>query len=239
MQCFLSIIIVLSVQTPSNASDPQTPFKSSKNEIAVFLGSLAVGRLFYVVQVNESNPLLKSDVKPYQPESIPTSRLLTVHLGYALTTFLIDPPDSQRHFRGFVFAFSMNYAAWSIVTSIVGRKRPNYDDALARGENAKRRSFYSGHATESFSSATYMSLYLQDHIKNKSLKIVLPVLMYSYAGYVGKTRIDENFHHFSDVMAGAVAGTVITYYSYHFFQNNNRIIELSTSQNSLNLSYMF
>jgi len=239
LHIFLCAVFVLSIQTHSNAADPNSPFKNSNTELAVVLGSLAIGTLFYAVQVNQNNPLLKSDVKPFRSETIPTWSVVAVHLGYAMTPFLIEASDSERHFRGFVFAFTMNYAAWSTVASIVGRKRPNYDDALANNQKAKERSFYSGHATESFSSATYMSLYLKDHIESNSLKVLLPVLMFGYAGYVSKTRVDENFHHFSDVLAGATAGMVITYFSYKFYQNVNRNFEISANRESLNLSYEF
>ena len=84
-----------------------------------------------------------------------------------------------------------------------------------------------------------MSLYLKDHIKNKSLKIILPVLMLGYAGYVSYTRVNEHFHHFSDVLTGAVSGTTITYFTYKFFQNSNRKVGFSVGRKSLNLDFRF
>lgn len=238
-QYILSSMIVLVFLSPLSASEPQTPFNNSYTDVSIILGSLLVGAVMYEVQINENNPLLRSEVKPYRSETIPTWSLVAVHLGYAVTPFFIDPSDDLRHFRGFVFAFSMNFAAWSSVSSLVGRKRPNYDDALLNNQKAERRSFYSGHTSESFSSATYMSLYLKDHIESNSLKTGLPILMYSYAFYVSNTRRNENFHHLSDIVAGAAVGTVITYYSYKLFQNGNRNLELSGNQSSLNLSYKF
>ncbi len=233
------MILLLSFPLSAKAADSQTPFKNSYTDIYISLGSLAVGTLFYAVQVNQNNPLLESDVKSYRSETIPFGMPIAVHLGYAVTPFMIDPSDDVRHFRGFVLAISVNYALQSTVASLVGRKRPNYDDAEDKGYKAERRSFYSGHAAHSFSSAVYMSLYLKDHIKSKSLKIMLPVLMFGYAGYVSYTRIDEHFHHLSDVVAGAVSGTVITYFSYKFFQNSNRKVGVSVGRESLNLIYKF
>ncbi len=235
----LCMILLLSFPLSSKAADPQTPFKNSYTDIYISLSSLAVGTFFFAVQVNQNNPLLESDVKLYRFETVPFGLPIAVHLGYAVTPFMIDTSDDVRHFRGFVFVISVNYALQSTVASLVGRKRPNFDDAEVKGYKAERRSFYSGHAAHSFSSATYMSLYLKDHIESKSLKIILPVLMFGYAGYVSYTRVDEHFHHFSDVLVGAVSGTSITYLSYQFFQNSNRKVGVSVDRESLNLTYNF
>jgi len=228
----LSMILVLSFHTNSMAADPQTPFRNSNTDIYISLSSLAIGTFFFAVQVNKNKPLLESEVKSYCSETIPLWMPIVVHMGYATTTFMIDKSDGERHFRGFVFAISVNYAIQSSVASLVGRKRPNYEDANIKGRKAERRSFYSGHAAHSFGSATYMSLYLKDHIESKLLKNMLPALMFGYAGYVSYTRVDEHFHHFSDVLVGAVSGTAFTYLSYQFFQNSNRKVGVSVDRES-------
>ncbi|MFH1759891.1 MAG: phosphatase PAP2 family protein [bacterium] len=198
---------------------------------------ISTGVIFHNVQINENHPLISSDIKVYRNESIPAWALAAVHAGYSLTPFLLVPADALRHFRGAWFAASVNYALYSTTASLAGRKRPNYDDALARGEKAEKRSFYSGHTMSSFCSAAYMSLYIKDHIKSRPLKIILPAVMFSYAGYVGYTRYNEHFHHISDVLAGGAAGALVTWYCYNLFQNKNRKVELSADLNSVKLIY--
>jgi len=234
-----SMIFVFSFHTYSMAADPQTPFKNSYTDIYISLSSLAVGTFFFAVQVNQNKQLLGSKQKSHRPETIPLLMPIAVHMSYALTPFMIDRSDDVRHFRGFVFVISVNYAIQSSVASLVGRRRPNYEDAKVKGYKAERRSFYSGHAAHSFGSATYMSLYLKDHIESKLLKNILPILMFGYAGYVSYTRVDEHFHHFSDVLVGAMSGTAFTYLSYQFFQNSNRKVGVSVDRESLNLTYEF
>jgi len=235
----LSMILVLSFRTYSMAAARQSPFTSSYTDIYISLSSLAIGTFFFTVQVNKNKPLLESEVKSYRSETIPLWMPIVVHMGYAVTPFMIDRTDDVRHFRGFVFAISVNYAIQSSVASLAGRKRPNYAEAKDKGHKAERRSFYSGHAAHSFGSATYMSLYLKNHIESKSLKVMLPVLMFGFASYVAYTRVDEHFHHFSDVLVGAVSGTAFTYLSYQFFQNSNRRVGVSIGPESLKFNYDF
>lgn len=108
-------------------------------------------------------------------------------------------------------------AALSGLTKLVsGRQRPTYYDLKSmeaepafrgpffrggRDKNGKRisSSFPSGHTTAAFSAATVYAM----EYRNKPW---VPVISYSAAALVGLSRITENKHWLTDVLAGAALG---------------------------------
>ncbi|KAI6174621.1 AcidPPc domain-containing protein [Aphelenchoides bicaudatus] len=74
-------------------------------------------------------------------------------------------------------------------------------------------SFYSGHSAFSFYAAWFTSLYLQARIYRPLIsRLVLPVMQFSLFGgaaLVAYTRISDYKHHWSDVLTGAIMGSVI------------------------------
>jgi membrane-associated phospholipid phosphatase len=73
----------------------------------------------------------------------------------------------------------------------VGRERPNGED---------NRSFPSGHASNAFALATVAE-------RHYGWKIGLPA--YALAGVIGASRIEQDKHYLSDVLAGATLGFVV------------------------------
>ena len=86
----------------------------------------------------------------------------------------------------------------AVMTKIIkvstGRERPN------GGEDRFSSSFPSGHASGSFSMASVVDV-MYGH------KIGIP--LYLFAGFVGFSRLSDNKHFLSDVLFGAVLGTVV------------------------------
>jgi membrane-associated phospholipid phosphatase len=69
-----------------------------------------------------------------------------------------------------------------------------------RPDGSNDVSFPSGHTSMSFMWATVLS-------RNYGLKVGIPA--YAVAGYVGATRLQENKHHMSDIVAGATIGYIV------------------------------
>ena len=86
----------------------------------------------------------------------------------------------------------------AVMTKIIkvstGRERPN------GGEDRLSSSFPSGHASGSFSMASVVDV-MYGH------KIGIP--LYLFAGFVGFSRLSDNKHFLSDVLFGAVLGTIV------------------------------
>lgn len=114
-------------------------------------------------------------------------------------TFTENDADGRMQFyKSFGTTFGITYS----VKYSVNRTRPNGADY----------SFPSGHTSASFSSAAYIH---QRYGYQKAR------LAYLAASYVGWSRIQANKHHTTDVLAGAVVGTLSSY-----FLTNNKDINL-------------
>jgi len=85
----------------------------------------------------------------------------------------------------------VNFGYTELVKVAVGRERPNGED---------NKSFPSGHTSNAFTLATVAHLHY-------GWKVGVPA--YLLAGLVGASRIQQDKHYLSDVVAGAVLGYVV------------------------------
>jgi len=142
-------------------------------------------------------------------------------------------------FIGFFFVgVCVNQLMVDVAKYSIGRLRPNFiaickpsvgykscqdvsgyvTDFTCNGNNSHaiseaQMSFYSGHASLCFYAAWFLSLYLQARLYRPLVsRLVLPiiqVLLFAGAAYVAFTRVSDYKHHWSDVLAGAIMGSVI------------------------------
>ena len=112
-------------------------------------------------------------------------------------------------------AYITGSALESVIKFLSGRTRPSFYDRGVEAEpkflgpfsrsykdaNGKRvySSFPSGHTTVAFAAATVFALEYHD-------KPFIPIIAYSAATLIGLSRITENKHWVSDVIAGATLG---------------------------------
>ncbi|WP_164848349.1 phosphatase PAP2 family protein [Halobacteriovorax sp. HLS] len=91
-----------------------------------------------------------------------------------------------------------------------------------RPDESNYLSFPSGHTTHAFTLGSWMSLELY-RSKSFSKNKVIASLPMIYSIYIGWTRIDANKHSFTDVLGGAVIGTITSYlmYNAHFDEYGN------------------
>ena len=105
-------------------------------------------------------------------------------------SYLEDDAEGRLQF---VKSFSVTTGITYSVKLSVNRERPNGADY----------SFPSGHTSASFSSAAY----IHQRYGYKKGRVA-----YLAATYVGWSRIQANKHHATDVLAGAILGTLTSYY---------------------------
>ncbi len=117
-------------------------------------------------------------------------------------------------------AYLTSGAVSYVVKYATGRQRPNYydpeqpgaepDNSIFRGPpifngnhpgSGVGSSFPSGHTTAAFAAATVFAYEYKD-------QIVIPVIAYSVAGLVGVSRITENAHWTTDMLAGFALGYI-------------------------------
>ena len=131
-------------------------------------------------------------------------------LGSDLMGNHITSLDYQRTFifyKSLVYTYSLTMLA----KNLVYRERPDKSDS---------KSYFSGHSSTAFCTASYLSLELGDWFERwettrsnptlkRGMQIGSTVCLYGTAAYVAYARMKENKHYFSDVAVGAVVGTVV------------------------------
>ena len=139
----------------------------------------------------------------------------------------------------------------AVIKTITGRTRPNYYDQTVEAEpsfkglfgnlskaangTSSNSSFPSGHTTAAFAAATIFAV----EYKNKPY---IPIIAYSIASLVGISRITENKHWATDVLAGAALGYLTgrqVAYNYHRFAHIKNLEEAKKKTVTLNMQYHF
>jgi membrane-associated phospholipid phosphatase len=121
-------------------------------------------------------------------------------------------------------SFGVNLAATYAIKQIVRRPRPraNYPDRIVWYEDMTTNSFPSGHTSAAFNTATSLTLSFP--------KWYVAAPSFLWASSVGYSRMNLGVHYPSDVLCGAVLGSVSAFLTwkvnYWFWkkQNNKRLI---------------
>ena len=118
-----------------------------------------------------------------------TLLVLIPSLTYGTTLYLDDKEGKNQFYKSFATNAGVTYG----LKYAVNRTRPN----------GKPYSFPSGHTSATFQSASFIH-------KRYGLKYAIPA--YLGATFVGYSRVDAKAHHTSDVIAGAIIGTLSGFY---------------------------
>lgn len=152
--------------------------------------------------------------------------LIYTRVGYALASDLIfNNPVSKDEYKS-ILLFGKSLIYTYTVTELI--KDWTYRD---RPDGSDYRSFFSGHSSTAFVTASYLYREIDDFFDkwdvtadNKNLRTIMKIsafsAMYGYAGYVAGSRMADNKHYLSDVIMGAAVGTLIgnLVYSNYFSQ---------------------
>jgi membrane-associated phospholipid phosphatase len=117
-------------------------------------------------------------------------------------------------------AFEAELIAGGLITPLLkrgfGRARPNQDTHVAHDFDpwTAQESFPSGHATNAFALASVVAAHSDGWL--------IPTLAYSLASGVAASRLNDNVHWASDVLAGALIGASTGRFIAHRHRNANR-----------------
>ena len=112
-------------------------------------------------------------------------------------SLLASGSERRRAWRRGVRVVLASYGVNYLVKLAVRRQRPELADLPALAPTVSRLSFPSAHATTSFAAAAAYR------------RMACPALLYGTAVVVGVTRPYLGVHYPSDVLAGAVLGTIV------------------------------
>ena len=116
-------------------------------------------------------------------------QILIPSVAYGTTLYLDDKEGQMEFYKSFATNEAITYG----LKYSVDKKRPNGGD----------HSFPSGHTSASFQGATFIH-------KRYGLKYAIPA--YMAATFVGYSRVDARAHYTIDVAAGALIGSLSSYY---------------------------
>jgi membrane-associated phospholipid phosphatase len=141
--------------------------------------------------------------------------------GVIATSMLLgDSPARWNHAKG----LAQTLATGSVITAALkvtfGRRRPDYRGPGLGKFGGESRSFLSGHSTQAFEIATYSVLYLRDHGFSEGTsgwwRGAAYAGIFSTAAFFAGERVYHHRHHVSDVVSGALLGTVVAVAFYSF-----------------------
>jgi len=206
------------------------------------------GLVFYTAKWLDDQPALANRTiskqatnKPFCENTISSSKLYAAAGVTALGIGFIPNNDgwldlsAYHHSKGLVETLSATYLFTNVVKNIVGRKRPCFSNHPEEDIFDANKSFPSGHASIAFALASYSSLYALDHLggEDKTGSWIYAAGSHALATYVGYTRITDNRHFLSDVIAGGLLGSGIAWLIYDYqeqkLSNNEDTNDVSKS----------
>ncbi|XP_038679406.1 lipid phosphate phosphatase 2-like [Tripterygium wilfordii] len=175
--------------------------------------------------------------------------LLPIAIFFLYYYYRLDVYDWHHAILGILYSVLITGVITDAIKDVVGRPRPNffwrcfpdgngvfdeitgnvacYGDPEIIKEGYK--SFPSGHTSWSFAGLTFLSWYIAGKIRAfdrrghvaKLCIVLLPILG---AALVGVSHIDDYWHHWTDVFAGALIGTTVAALCYlQFFPFPNHV----------------
>jgi len=119
--------------------------------------------------------------------------------AYSYKDFCKDPND-----------WIVNYTCRGESSDVVKEKDGAYDI---------RQSFPSGHASTAFCGLIFLALYIHKVWNYRNIGLfpyVIEMCCAALAAYIGITRITDNRHHGTDVLGGAILGTIVAIIAFRY-----------------------
>ncbi len=164
-----------------------------------------------------------------------------VYLSISSALFIAYEPDKAELLKNLtvfseIMIFQSALAKWT--KTLTQRYRPyvyNEDvDLEKQQQRNSKHSFYSMHSSTAFAAATFGYYY---YTQNFGKNLLSATILYGSAVATAYFRVGAGHHFPSDVVAGALVGSGISYLICHYHQQKD--IELKISSESMKISYKF
>lgn len=213
--------------------------------ICLFLCSGLVALLIFPKQRANYNNFIER--YPYTGETINSTQvgifIILIPCLIILSVAIAFPRKSDLFlaYLSFIETLAVTLLITEVLKVTVARPRPNYfsycgydaSTQQCHGPDKYKRdaklSFPSGHSSNSFSSATWIVLWLTHFFPQTQIWwILLKLIPIGLAAYVAATRITDYMHHVSDVVAGTLIGICVG--TFIFMSQQSRIFLSSDHQ---------
>lgn len=267
---WLPLLACLSSVSPAQCESVLRDY-SDAQQVAIVSGSVGVLVLGDFIKSRHDQPVIGNG---YQPNALDawvrrqlhrgtgvTSNFLDNQLGSALTPMLavsgLTAMDIKREEFGrdipfFLAGLAATKGITDITKHLVGRPRPycihggcpppqlDHDDPFHQG------SFFSGHASSAFFSATFFNKRFRRHMRQnwtrdeyRTGRILSPVIAFGWASVVGLSRIQSDKHFFSDVAVGAIVGSLMGELYYYLAYETTGTNPVSNTPSSRTPMFLF
>jgi len=176
--------------------------------------TLEIDKLY---DISEINFIDKAMMFPYNPKAAMASDILLLWNVASPIVF-----NSQQFTEDWTIPvmYGETLLATSAITYLVKKifKRPRpynfYKDAPKEQiENFDSQlSFFSGHSSLSFSSAVFNSIIYEKYNPNSDYKNLVWAISLTSAATTATLRVLAGKHYFSDIVVGAIVGSLVSYY---------------------------
>ena len=136
--------------------------------------------------------------------------LFGIFFGSLPLTPLLSNEDYQSLFLINIEIFALNGLITNVIKTAVGRQRPSSYFKTWENEDEGNLSFISGHTSYAFAIGTSTAMMLSREYPN--IKTAIWGTTMSLAVATGYFRIAADKHYMTDVIGGAVVGSLVAYY---------------------------
>lgn len=180
-------------------------------------------------------------------DQISTALLLTTLLSPSLLGFEKEIKDDYKIVGTMYFeTLLLTYYTTNIAKTMISRERPylyNSKSSLNKKleDNSAKNSFFSGHTSMCFSSAVFLSKVYSDYNPNSKKKNYIWAGTLLSATTVAVLRYESGEHYPSDIIFGAIAGTLYGYYIPELHRKKDKKITVlpSLSHNGCEISFIY
>ncbi|XP_044257904.1 phospholipid phosphatase 5 [Tribolium madens] len=182
---------------------------------------------------------------PVTPSYVtPTALWMTITfipLIFFTTEYFLTKKSDETALAGLAvtLAYCLNGFITTYLKIIVGRPRPDFYyrcfpdgkgtdyrncNGIRKSYMDGRKSFPSGHSSFSFTCMVFMSLYItrkfnlyQGNIKGQSWQLCICIVPLIIAATIAVSRTCDYHHHYEDIIAGGLIGTVVSYLCFKLY----------------------
>ncbi|MGB9663667.1 MAG: phosphatase PAP2 family protein [Ignavibacteria bacterium] len=230
---FLILIILYTSFYNQDLIFGQKKFQISSEKEAIILGSSAALILsslileknirinpqeIFSLSVNDINSFDRSAVNYYSKNlSVVSDVLMITSVSLPVSFILMKEAKSELKSIGILYleTLTLTYGITNLTKNIFQRFRPYaYNQSVNFSEKLDldtKKSFFSGHTSISFASAVFFSTVFSELGSDEKMKIFVWISSLSIATSTGLLRYFSGKHFPTDIIAGAIVGSLIGY----------------------------